>query len=607
VISPLLFVVSVLVGAAALFALDRYRMDLIGFGALTLLLLGGVLSVPEALAGFADPTVHMIGGLFIVGGAVFQTGLADRFGKQLERLGAGSQRKLMLVIMLAAASLSAFLSSTGTVALMVPVVAVLARRSQVSPSKLMIPLAYATLLGGLLTLIATPPNLIVSNALVKHGFAPFGFFDFTAPALCLLAVGICFILFFVDRLLPERLSPGGTERTATPQELWTRYGLEGWVCECRILSGSPLVGRSIAQSQVRSLYSVAIFAVRSVTSEHSNTDGNIERARADRVLLAGDVLTVKGAPDNVERFVEQAQLERLDVLKELPPELVTGELLIAPGSPLVGKTIADSQLRTRFDVTVSAVFRSQQVLRESVARTTVQVGDLLLLLGNAKSVTKLRDELPEAILVNESEVLKRAAFHTDKAPVALTVLGCMLLAMAFEVVAPVVAVITAAVAMVVFGCLEAKQAERQINLESVFLIATILPMATALNKVGAVDAVVSGLLSTFGAAGPYVILSAVFFLTAGVGLFISNTATAVLVSPVAAQLAASLSIQPQALLMAVAVAASSAFVTPVSTPVNMLVVNPGGYKFTDFARLGLPLLIVTWLASLIVLPLFFPF
>lgn len=602
-ISPLLFVVSVLIGAAVLFALDRYRMDLIGFGGLTLLLLGRILTVPEALAGFADPTVHMIGGLFIVGGAVFQTGLADRFGKQLEHLGAGSQRKLMLVIMLAAATLSAFLSSTGTVALMVPVVAVLARRSQVSPSKLMIPLAYATLLGGLLTLIATPPNLIVSNALVKHGFAPFGFFEFTAPGLCLLAVGVGFILFFVDRLLPERLTPGGTERMATPQELWTRYGLEGWVCECRILPGSPLVGRSIAQSQVRSLHSVAIFAVRTATSAHNS----IERARADRVLLVGDVLTVKGAPDNVERFAHQAQLERLHVLEELPPELVTGELLVSPGSPLVGKTIADSQLRTRFDVTVSAVFRSQKVLRESVAQTTVQVGDLLLLLGTAKSITKLRDELPEAILVNESEVLKRAAFHTDKAPIALTVLGCMLLAMAFEVVAPVVAVIAAAVAMVVFGCLDAKQAERQINLESVFLIATILPMATALNKVGAIDAVVSGLLTTFGSAGPYVILSAVFFLTATVGLFISNTATAVLVSPVAVQLAASLAIQPQALLMAVAVAASAAFVTPVSTPVNMLVVNPGGYKFADFARLGLPLLIVTWLASLIILPLFFPF
>src|SRR5690606_15908801 len=153
-----------------------------------------------------------------------------------------------------------------------------------------------------------------------HGFAPFGFFEFTAPGLCLLAVGVGFILLFVDRLLPERLSPGGTERMATPQELWTRYGLEGWVCDCRILPGSPLVGRTIAQSQVRSRYSVAIFAVRTATSVHDS----IERARADRVLLAGDVLTVKGAPDNTQRFVEQAQLERLDVLKDLPPELVTG-------------------------------------------------------------------------------------------------------------------------------------------------------------------------------------------------------------------------------------------------------------------------------------------
>ncbi len=596
------FVLCVLIGAASLFAVDRFRMDFVGFGALTLLLVGGVLSVPEALAGFADPTVHMIAGLFVVGGAVFQTGLADRFGKNLEKLGAGSPKKLLLVIMLAAASLSAFLSSTGTVALMVPVVTLLARRANISSSKLMIPLAYATLLGGLLTLIATAPNMVVSNALAKAGYAPFGFFEFTGPGLCLLALGVGFVLLFGDRLLPERLAPGGTRVAPSAQELWTRYGLEGWVSEYRILPDSPLVGFSIAQNQVRSRYGVAIFAVR---AEESRSEP-VERAQAERVLEAGQVLTIKGAPEKVDTFAQEARLEAINQLHDLPNGLVAGELLVPPGSSLIGKTVVDSRLRTRFDVTVMAVFRSREVLRESVAQTTIHVGDLLLMLGTGKSLTKLRDELPDVIFVNESDTLKQAAFRTTKAPAALVVLGAMLLSMAFELTPPVVSVVAAAFAMVLFGCLDAKEAEQTVNWESVLLIATIMPMATALTKVGAIDAVVGGLVMTLGSAGPYVIMSALFFVTALVGLFITNTATAVLVSPIAVQIASSLSMQPHALLMTVAVASSAAFVTPVSTPVNMLVVNAGGYRFTDFARIGVPLLLVVWLGSLVILPLFFP-
>jgi di/tricarboxylate transporter len=603
VLPQLTFVLVVLGGAICCFALDRFRMDVVGFGALTLLLLGGVLSVPEALAGFADPTVHMIAGLFVVGGAVFQTGLADSFGKRLEKMGAGSPKKLVLTIMLAAALLSAFLSSTGTVALMVPVVTMLARRARLSASKLMIPLAYATLLGGLLTLIATPPNMVVSNALASAGFAPFGFFEFTGPGVCLVALGIGFVLLFGDRLLPVRVPPGSTTLAPTPHELWTRYGLEGWVSECRILPGSPLIGASIAESEIRTRFGVAIFAVRPGSRSHEP----VERAQAERILEARQVLTVKGNPEAVARFVAEAHLESLNRLHELPNGLIAAQLLVPPGSSLIGKTVAESRLRTRFDVTVLAVFRSREVLRESVAQTTVNLGDLLLLIGTVKSLIELREALPDAILINDSESLKDTTFRTEKAPVALVVLGAMMLSMAFELTPPVVAVVAAAFAMVLFGCLDGKQAERAIKWESVLLIATIIPVATALTNVGAIDIVVKGLVDGLGTAGPYVILSALFFVTALVSLFISNTATAVLVSPIAVQVASNLGVQPHALLMTVAIASSAAFVTPVSSPVNMLVVNAGGYRFSDFARLGVPLLIVIWLGSLVVLPLFFPF
>lgn len=599
----IVFVLLVLFGATALFASDKFRLDLVGFMALTALLLGGVLTVPEALAGFADPTVHMIAGLFVVGGAVFHTGLADRFAQSLAKLGAGSPRKLLLAILLATSMLSAFLSSTGTVALMVPVVATLARRFQISPSKLMIPLAYATLLGGLLTLIATAPNLIVSNALEQAGYRPFGFFEFTGPGLCLLAVGIGFLLLWSDRLLPERIEAGESNSLPSARDLWERYGLSGWISEFEIHADSPLVGHSIAESQVRTRFSVVVFAVRA----GSEAEQPFEAISADKVLHAGQRITVKGSPDSIERFREEARLTLLGKLDALPQGLVAAEVLVPPGASLVGRTVADSRLRSRFEVSVMAVFRSREVLRESVAQTVVCVGDLLLLFGTGSAIVKLRNELKDVILVAETEALKKAAFRTHKSPHALIVLMAMLTVMAFDLVPPVVAVICAALSMVLLRCIDVKSAEQAISWETVLLIATVLPLATALMKVGAIDFAAGGLVHALGSLGPYAVLLAMFFVTALVGLFISNTATAVLVAPIALKVATSLQIDPRALLMVVAVASSSAFVTPVSSPVNLLVLNAGGYRFGDFVRIGVPLLLLIALVSVIIVPLFFPF
>lgn len=604
----IVLVLLVLFGTTALFISDKFRLDLVGFMALTALLLGGVLTVPEALAGFADPTVHMIAGLFVVGGAVFHTGLADRFAQSLAKLGAGSPRKLLLTILLSASVLSAFLSSTGTVALMVPVVATLARRFQLSPSKLMIPLAYATLLGGMLTLIATPPNLIVSSALEQAGHRPFGFFEFTAPGLCLLAVGIGFLLLFSDGLLPVRVEAGQSNSRPSARDLWERYALSGWISEFEIGADSPLVGHSIATSQIRTRFSVTIFAVREANvRKRPDAKQRFEQISADTMLRAGQRIIVKGTPASVERFREDARLTLLGQLDELPQGLVAAEVLIPPGASLVGRSVADSRLRSRFDINVMAVFRSREVLRESVAQTIVCVGDLLLLLGTGAAVVKLRNELKDVILVAETEELKNAAFRREKSPHALVVISVMLAAMAFDWVAPVVAVICAALAMVLLRCIDVKSAEQAIRWETVLLIATILPLATALTKVGAIDFAAGRLVDGLGSLGPYAVMLAMFFVTALVGLFISNTATAVLVAPIALKVAVSLQVDPRAMLMMVAVASSSAFVTPISSPVNMLVLNAGGYRFFDFVKIGIPLLLLIALTSLLIVPFFFPF
>jgi di/tricarboxylate transporter len=595
------FVLLVLAGMCVLFAIEQLRMDVTGFLGLTALLLGGVLTVPEALAGFSDPTVHMIAGLFVVGAGIFRTGLADRIAGRLARTTDGSRVRLLVTVMLVAAVLSAFLSSTGTIAVMIPVVTTLARRSQTSPSQLMIPLAFAALLGGLLTLVGTPPNIVVSNALRAAGHAPFGFFDFTGTGLCLLALGIGYLALLGGKLLPDRIVTGSAALPSA-RELWERYGLTEHVFELEVAADSPLVGRTIAESAIRTRFGVGVFAV----GRPGEPQPQIEGARADRMLQAFDRLTVKGKPEAAARFCAEMRLRERDRPARLPAGLVVAELLVPPGSAFTGKSVSQAQLRTRFDVTVMAVFRSTAVMQESVASTVLSVGDVLLVLGPGKALWRLRDQRSDAILVTETEELRRADFREDRAPHALLILLGMLVLMALELTPPVLAVICAALAMVLAGCLDLRSAEQAVSWESVLLIATVLPMATALTKTGAVALIVDGLVRSLGGAGPYVVLSALFALTTAVGLVVSNTATAVLVAPIALEVSTGLGLLPQAALMTVAVASSAAFLTPVSSPVNMLVMNAGGYRFGDFARVGAPLLLLTWLATLLVVPWFFP-
>jgi di/tricarboxylate transporter len=598
----MIHVLLVLALTMLLFASDRFRLDLVALLALLALLVPGVLTVPEGLAGFSDPAVLMIAGLFVVGGAIFQTGLADMIGRRLEGAAGRGYVGLMLVIMLVAAGLSAFLSSTGTVAVMLPIVVTLARRSRISPSLLLLPLAYATLLGGLLTLIATPPNIIISNQLVRAGYEPFGFFEFTPVGLILLAAGILFLLLLGPRLLPERIRH--VEGVAVPSvaELGRRFGLDQLLFELEVTPGSKLAGRAISDAAIRSSHGVTVIAITSVTARGART----RRAEPDRLLQAGDLLTVQGSREAVAGLASGCGLELRHGDARLPAGLLLAELLVPPGSLLAGGTVAAARLRSRTGLTVLALRRAGELLDGGVAQQGILAGDLLLVLGSARSLGRLRSERDELLLVTEPEELRETRFNTRKAPWAVAIMLGMLLLMTLGLVPNVTAVLLAAAAMVVSGCLDMEGAYRHVNWQSIVLIACVLPLATALDKTGLVDLAVNGLSGALAGSGPYLVLAAMFLLTALVGLVISNTATAVLVAPIAIQVAVSTGINPRALLLVVAVAASAAFVTPVSSPVNLLVLSPGGYRFGDFVRAGLPLLLLVMLVTLLVVPLFFP-
>lgn len=607
---PDLWLVFGILGATiALFASDRFRLDLVALLALLSLLLTGVLTPAEALAGFADPVVIMIAALFVVGGAIFETGVADAAGRWLGTVAGKDPTRLLVVVMLATALLSAFLSSTGTVAVMLPVVVSLARRNGVAPSRLLMPLAFASLLGGTLTLIGTPPNLVVSGQLRAEGLEPFRFFAFTPVGLVVLAVGTLFMATVGQRLLParEHERPEGSERLSR-RDLADAYALREHLFELQLLPTSALVGRTLAEAALRTRHRVNV-----LTIETGGPRGpHLRRAEPDSILRGGDRLIVKGEREAVARLAADQGGVVAGRGVDLPERLLLAEVLLPPRSGLLGKSVREVHFRDRYRVLVLAEKRSGERLKARTADAPLRVGDTLLVAGGRKALERLKEQRRDVIVVGEpGEPLERA-LDGRRAPWVLLVLLAMLALMTFGLVANVTAVLLAAVAMVVVGALGMDDAYRNVNWESVVLIAAILPMATALAKTGALELIVVGLARVLGSDGtsivqPYALLFVLFALTSVLSQVISNTATTVLLAPVAFGLAQGMGVSPYPALMTVAIAASTAFATPVASPVNALVINPGHYRFGDFLRAGVPLQLLVMATTLGVVPLVFPF
>ncbi len=596
-------VLITLVVTILLFASDRFRLDLIALLSLLVLSLSGILTSSEALAGFADPLVIMIAGLFVVGEGIFRTGLADALGQRLERLAGNQPIRLLITVMLTTALLSAFLSSTGTVAVMLPVVMSMARRKHLSPSKLLIPLSFASLLGGMLTLIGTPPNLVVNNQLQGAGMAGFGFFEFFPVGVVMLVIGVLFMVTIGQRLLPDRQENGANGQSQLSSlQLARTYRLDQLVHSVRVSSASPLIGHSLGQLQLRGQYNITVLGIET----HTPRGMHLRQAEVGSIIHEQEILYILGQKDDLDRFASDNGLESIGDNK-LPTGMLSAEVIIPPRSSLLGQSLKVTRFHDRYNVTVLALRRGASLHQDLFREQALEIGDSLLITGTHRDLSRLRKERQDLIMVSEPEELQSQSLDMRKASRALLIMLGMLILMTFNIVPNVQAVLLAAVAMVVSACLSLPQAYRSINAESVVLIAAILPMATALETTGALALIIGGLEGALAAAGPYIILLTLFVITSLLSQVISNTATAVLIAPVAIALGSSLGVDPRPLLMAVAVAASTAFLTPVASPVNTLVLNPGNYRFMDFMRVGIILQVLMLLATLLVVPLFFPF
>jgi di/tricarboxylate transporter len=607
----MLLVLVILGVAIILFLTERLRPDVVALGVLAALMLFGLLTPAEALQGFASTTVFIIATLFIVGGAVFRTGLADRAGQAILKAGGSSELRLLLVLMVAVAVLSMFISSTGVVALMLPAVISLGARAGISPSRLLIPMAFSALVGGAATLIGTPPNLIVSEQLAGAGFAPFSFFDFTPMAALMLIVMAGFMLLLRKRVLPNRKAPslkGGIDLRV----LVHYYGLEETLFRLVVPDESSLIGQTPAGVRLREQYGLSVLSVQHKQARPFQT--STASAVATTVFAPGDVLVVQGNAEAVEQLRADHGVEvQLDAPDEeragLRETIGIAEVMLRPRSDATGKTLRELEFGSEYRLNVLQLRRPGQPPVGDISGERLEFGDVLVVSGAWVDIFALGRRASDDFIVLGQDQAEQSGLgaRLHRAPLVVIVLALMVLAVIINPDLLPVASLLAALAVVLGGALTMDEAYDSIDWKTIILVAAMIPLSTAMEKVGLVGVIATLIESTLGTVSPLAVLAGLFVVTSVMTQVLSNTVTTVLLAPVALTIAAGMGVAPQAFLMSIAVAASLAFATPIGSPVNTLVMTPGNYKFADYAKAGIPLIVIGFVLSLIVLPILFPF
>jgi di/tricarboxylate transporter len=613
---------SILVVAITLFITERLRVDVIALGIVIALMLTGILTVDEAIAGFSNSAVLLIAALFIVGGAVFQTGLAAVLARQIIRLAGDSETRLTVVIMAAVALMSGFVSDTGTVAVVMPAIISLGLSTKISPSKLLIPTAFGSLLGGSATLIGTPPNIIVSEVLAENGYEAFGFFSYTGMGIVLIITGILYMLV-MRRFIPVRAKAVDEQSVTTPSELIEAYQLPDSIYKLRVRKASSLVGQELGQAGLGRRYGIDVVEIsRPAPARKLAAVGGKElvvqsnrnipvHPHPDVTLEHNDILIVHAIGDAISKASAALNLAIQPKSSDVEDDLISqevgvAEVVLPPRSSLIGKTVVDLSFGKRHRLTVLNIHRPGSD-NLPVRDTKLQFGDTLLVQGEWQDIFRLKQSPNDFVIIGGTEEIQSRLLNFEKAPLVLAILAGMLITLIAGWLPTTTAAMLASLLIILTGCLSMDEAYDAIDWKSIVLIAGMLPMSTALIKVGLVDVAANGFANTLGGLGAIYVMGGLFLFTSIFTQVLSNTATAVIIAPIALATAQSLGVQPQAFLMAVAVAASMAFASPVASPVNTLVMGAGKYRFADYIKLGLPLILLTFIAAMIVLPILFPF
>lgn len=609
--------------AAFFFVNGKIRSDVVALCAIMILVVGQILTPEEALSGFSNSVVIMMIGLFVVGGGIVQTGLAKMISSRLLKLAGKSEVRLFLLVMFGTSAIGAFISNTGTVALMLPIVVSMAVSTGTNPSRLLMPLAFASSMGGMMTLIGTPPNLVINDALVSGGYKGLSFFSFLPVGLICVAVGTLLLMPLTKWFLGKGhdKSTGKQRGRKSLNQLVNEYSLSSNLYRLKVRDASSVEGKTIIDLDIRNKYQLNVLEIRRDESQHRFLKTVTQTfANPDTRLKKADILYISGDFDRIKDFADDHNLALMDghdteEAKNQNPSLDfydigIAEIVPTPASPLINQTIKDAGFRDKFNVNVLGIRRKNDYILHNLGTERIQNGDVLLIQGTWNNIARISREDANWIVLGQP--LEEAAKVTldYKAPVAAVIMIAMIVMMVFDFIpiAPVTAVIIAALLMVLTGCFRnVEAAYKTINWESVVLIGAMLPVSLALEKTGTSRLVSDMLAGGLGSYGPLTLMAGIYFTTSLMTMFISNTATAVLVAPIAMQSATQIGASPIPFLFAVTLGASLCFASPFSTPPNALVMPAGKYTFMDYIKVGLPLQIILGIVMILVLPLLFPF
>ena len=565
----------------------------------------------------------MMVGLFIVGGGIFQTGLANMIGSKVMALAGKSELRLFLLVMIVTSAIGMFVSNTGTVALMLPIVVSMAAAAGTSSRRLLMPLAFASSMGGMMTLIGTPPNLIVSDTLASAGYQPLGFFSFLPVGIVTLVVGILYLLPATKALAPKGKAKEKGNSGKSFDDLVQEYGVTDNLFRVHLKNAdSEAVGKTVVDLDIYRQYGINVLELRRSSGQNRFVRTvNQKLASPDLVLKQGDVLYLSGSLEMVQKFAEDYSLRLLDIhTDEIEGsssnasmdfyDIGVAEILIMPTSSMINRTIIDAGFRSKFNVNVLGIRRKKDYLLQELGSVKMHEGDVLLVQGAWSDIARMKKESTNWVVLGEP--LKEASKVTldYKAPIAAVIMIAMIVMMVVESipVAPVTSVLLAAVLMVITGCVRSVEAAyKTINWQTIVLFAAMLPMSIALEKTGVSEMISGAIVTGLGTSGPRVLLAGIYAATSLMTIFISNTVTAVLMAPIALQCAVQIGADPVSFMFAVTVAASMCFASPFSTPPNALVMSAGQYTFMDYVKVGLPLQILMGVVMVIVLPMLFPF
>ncbi|HSM72519.1 MAG TPA: SLC13 family permease [Anaerolineales bacterium] len=580
----------IIAAAVVLFSTEKLRVDVIAMLVLLTLALTGLVTPEQAFSGFSSPAVITVWAVYIVSGALFKTGVTDIIGERITRLAGSSEPRLIAVIMIACGTMSAFMNNIGATAVMLPAVVGISRKSGVPLSRLLIPLSFASLMGGNMTQIGTPPNILASSILTERGLQSFNFFDFTPMGMIVFATGILYMVFIGRHLLPARKNVEDKQADT----------LREYITELRVLPNSMLLEKPLADLNLLENYDINILGIIRDGRKVSRIEGATTFVQDDTLIVSGDARSLMDVVDKLGVAIEADTRFKLSDLGSDSVQIFEATLM--PRSSMNGKSLKEINFRDHYDLTVLAIWRHGEILVKRLGDVKLQIGDSLLLKGPRQRITDFRQSDPFIVL----EAVQVESQRRGKIPVMLAIMALVLILATITRLHISTALVIGSMLSVLLGVHSMDEAYQAIEWRSVFLIAGMLPLGIAMETTGTARYLANGIVDFAGGYGVIAVLAGIYILAGLITEPMSNAAATVLMVPIGIDIALGLGVNPQTFVLAIVIGASTSFLTPVGHQANVLVMGPGGYRFGDYTRVGWLLNVFILIATMIFLPVLWP-